>query len=187
MKNIYVGCLIALFVLTTSKFCLATAIDLSWSSPENLNHNNENGDENFIFIWHYNIENTTDNSLPIPFDIYLVTENGDRHEDIYKAEIVETLIKRDGPDKKYEHAKTVKDELGPKELKNCLAIFENINPESKKVYIYVLGLRHFSFWRPAMREYIYKITYERSIKNSWRLLEHGFSKDTTARYRPFDQ
>jgi hypothetical protein len=94
--------------------------------------------------------------------------------------------KEDDDGKDYAHSTTLPEKLEPGERKECLAVFENIDPEAKKIHIYVLGLRHFAFWRPAMREYIYRITYKRSLKNSWRLIEHDFSKDTKARYKPFE-
>ena len=182
MQRIKILGLIISLMLLSIKLCGASAIDLSWSAPTSI----ETGDNSSAVVWHYYIENNSTNALEIPVYLHLITSNEVRHDDSYNKAIFDKAAKDDDNGKGYAHSTTLPEKLGPGKREKCMAVFENIDPEAKKIDIYVLGLRHFSFWRPAMREYIYRITYKRSLKNSWRLIEHDFSKDTKARYKPFE-
>ena len=181
MQRVKIFCFVISLTLLSIKLCGA-AIDLSWSAPKSI----ETGNNNTAVVWHYYIENNSTNALKIPIYLHLITSNETRHEDNYNKTIFDMVAKEDDNGECYAHSTTLPDKLEAGKREKCLAIFENIDPEAKKIHIYVLGLRHFSFWRPAMREYIYRITYKRSLKNTWRLIEHDFSKDTKARYKPFE-
>lgn len=130
---------------------------------------------NYI-VWQYQIKNNTDKVISVPVEVFLATDTGGRYHDRYQPEI-EPLVEGD---ERYENAFTMAGEFQPYQTKKALAYFENVDDEARVLYIYLTGLSHFFFWRWRLIDYSYRVVYRRS-GDTWELVEHGFSKDTTHR------
>jgi hypothetical protein len=178
------------FILLAGLFRAASAsqLDFSWSAPKTYVHNEGTGGEVPYIIWFYNLGNTTDKTILVPIEVFLATDTGEKHIDTYYPEIMEHVAKLDADykeGKKYSYTAIAKGEMAPKITKNCVAMFEDVDPKARRLDIYVTGISHFFFWRWRMIDYSYKITYEKE-QNYWKLIEHGMSKDSTHRAHEFE-
>ncbi len=174
--------------ICTYQAAYASQLDFSWSAPKSYVHNKGTGGEVRYIIWFYNIGNTIDKPILVPIEVFMMTDTGEKYPDIYYPEIVEYAAKLDDDykeGKKYQYAVIAKGELAPKTTKHCIAMFEDVAPEAKRLDIFVTGISHFFFWRWRMVDYSYKITYEKE-QDYWKLIEHGMTKDTSHRTYEFE-
>lgn len=155
----------------------ASQVDFSWSEPENISYKKDSEEEKEFIIWFYSIKNTTEKEILVPVETFLTTDTQKNYADIFIEEVVSTVSKGE---KGYMTAQEMKGEFGPGVAKQGVALFGNVDPYARKINIFVTGLSHFFFWRWRMVDCSYKITYEKS-GNKWRLVEHGFSKDSSHR------
>lgn len=166
----------------------ASQLDFSWSAPKIYIHNKGTGGETGYVIWFYNLENTIEQPILVPIEVFLMTDTGGKYPDIYYPEIMERVAKLDEEykeGKKYQYAAIAKGELAPKTTKHCVSIFEDVDPKARRLDIFVTGISHFFFWRWRMVDYSYKITYEKE-QDKWKLIEHGMSKDASHRSHEFE-
>ncbi len=185
-RNVLIIISIAIIVMVCNiSACKAVSIDLSWSVPENIEFENSRGNNSVYLVWRYSVKNLKENAARAPINIFLNTDTDIEVEDVFNGKLIKSLSERDKIEKKYDHATTIQGDIAPNETKNCLAIFENVDPDAKKVYIYIMGLRRVAVWRSPTKDNFYRITYKRSSKLGWRLIEHGFFKDTASKYKPF--
>ncbi len=178
LKIFALGCLL---LLSVARMAGATQLDFSWSSPKNYLHNKGTGGEVQYVVWFYNLGNTTEKAIPVPIEVFLMTDTGEKHLDAYYPEIMERVAVLDDDykeGKKYRHTAGAKGELAPKETKHCVAMFEDVDPKAKRLDIFVTGISHFFFWRWRLVDYSYKITYEKE-RDHWKLIEHGLTKDSS--------
>ncbi|MDR4505311.1 MAG: hypothetical protein MRK01_11060 [Candidatus Scalindua sp.] len=167
-------------VISVISFALvseASQVDLSWSVPENISYKKDSEEGKEFIIWFYSIKNTTDKEILVPVETFLTTDTQKNYADIFIEEVVSTVAEGD---KEYMPALEMKGEFGPGVAKQGVALFEDVDPYARKIDIFVTGLSHFFFWRWRMVDCSYKITYEKAGKK-WRLVEHGFSKDSSHR------
>ncbi|MCF6158384.1 MAG: hypothetical protein E3K32_07395 [wastewater metagenome] len=178
LRYVFIGLLL---IFGVSQIVNASPLEFSWNAPKTYIHNKGTGGETGYIIWFYNLKNTLEKPILVPVEVLLATDTGEKYPDVYYPEIMEYAAELDEDykeDKKY--AVIAKGELAPKTVKHCVAMFEDIDPDAKRLDIYVTGISHFFFWRWRMVDYSYKITYERE-RDYWKLIEHGMSKDTTHR------
>ncbi len=155
----------------------ASQIDFAWSTPEFLSYKKDSEDERKYLIWCYSIRNTIDKEITVPIATLLTTDTKKYYKDEYIPEIAEKVSDGVG---EYISADEMKGILDPGVTKKGIAIFENIDPNAKKINIFVTGLSHLLFWKLGQVDYAYKITYRKS-GNKWIPEEHGFSKDSSHR------
>ena len=177
-----------LLLLGVSQVSSASQLDFSWSAPKTYVHNKGTGGEAGYIIWFYNLGNTIDQPILVPIEVFLMTDTGGKHLDTYYPEIMEQVAKLDEDykeGKKYQYAAIAKGELATRATKHCVAMFEDVDPQAKRLDIFVTGISHFFFWRWRMVDYSYKITYEKE-QDRWKLIEHGMSKDASHRSYEFE-
>ena len=185
LKVLLLGLLFPLFLPYTIH---ASQLDFSWSAPKTYVHNKGMGGEVTYILWFYNLGNTTDKTIIVPIEEFLMTDTGEKHLDAYYPEILQHAAKLDEEykeGKKYQYAAIAKGELAPKTTKNCVAMFEDVDPKARRLDIFVTGISHFFFWRWRMVDYSYKITYEKE-QDYWKLIEHGMTKDASHRSYEFE-
>lgn len=179
---------ISLLIISIARIGSASQLDFSWSAPKTYTHNKGTGGEVRYIIWFYNLGNTTEKPILVPIEVFLMTDTGEKRLDVYYPEIMEYVSKLDDDykeGKKYQYAAIAKGELSPKITKHCVAMFEDIDPNAKRLDIFVTGISHFFFWRWRMVDYSYKITYEKE-QDHWKLIEHGMTKDASHRSYEFE-
>lgn len=179
---------ISLLIISIARIGSASQLDFSWSEPKTYTHNKGTGGEVRYIIWFYNLGNTTEKPILVPIEVFLMTDTGEKRLDVYYPEIMEYVSKLDDDykeGKKYQYAAIAKGELSPKITKHCVAMFEDIDPNAKRLDIFVTGISHFFFWRWRMVDYSYKITYEKE-QDHWKLIEHGMTKDASHRSYEFE-
>ena len=177
MKKVNTLFWVCFLVFFTPQVSEASQIDFGWSVPENILHDKDSEGGKKYIIWFYSIKNTTDKKILVPVETFLTTDTEKNYEDKFIEEVVSAVTKED---KEYMSAKDMKGEFGPGVTKKGVALFEDVDPYAQNINIFVTGLSHFFFWRWRMIDYSYKITYKKS-GNTWVLVEHGFSKDTSHR------
>jgi hypothetical protein len=185
LKIVLFGLLVFLGI---SQISTASPLDFSWTAPKTYIHNEGTGGEVRYIIWFYDLGNMLEKPIFVPIEIFLMIDTGEEYPDIYYPEIMKHVAKLDDgyrEDKKYHYAPIVKGELAPKTKKYCVAMFEDIDPEAKRLDIFVTGISHFFFWRWKVVDYSYKITYEKE-QDHWKLIEHGMSKDSTHHAHEFE-
>ena len=153
----------------------AAQMDLVWSTPEFRSYRKDSEDERKYLIWCYSIRNTIDKEITVPIATLLTTDTKKYYEDEYIPKIAEKVSDGVG---EYISADEMKGKYGPGVTKKGIAIFENIDPNAKKINIFVTGLSHILFWKLGQVDYAYKITYKKS-GGKWKLEEHGFTKDSS--------
>ena len=166
-------------------FCMcrvasASPLDFSWNSPRWYVHNKGTGGEIRYIVWFYNLGNTTEKSIPVPIEVSLMTDTGEKFIDAYYPENAAKLDEHYQEGTKYQFAAIAKGELSPQTTKHCVAMFEDVDPKARRLDIFVTGISHFFFWRWGMFDHAYKITYEKEL-DRWRLVEHGMIKESTHR------
>ncbi|WP_347274015.1 hypothetical protein [Candidatus Kuenenia sp.] len=157
----------------------ASPLDFSWIAPKTYVHNEGTKGELLYIVWFYNLKNTMEKTITAPIDVFLKTDTGEEYADAYYPELVDYMKELDEDfyeGKKYQSAAIAKGELAPDTTKHCIAMFEDIAPQTKQVEIFVTGISHFFSWRRKMVDYSYKITYKKE-RNQWKLIEHGMSKE----------
>ncbi|MDN3511443.1 MAG: hypothetical protein QY310_09790 [Candidatus Jettenia sp. CY-1] len=186
VKILLVGFL--MIILSISYRIDASPLDFSWNAPKTYVHNEGTSGEIRYIIWFYNLGNTLEKPILVPIEVFLMTDTGEKCLDTYYPDIMEHVAKLDEDykeGKKYQCAIIAKGELAPKTTKHCIAMFEDIDPNTKRLDIFVTGISHFFFWRWRMIDYSYKITYEKELDH-WKLIEHGMSKDASHRSYEFE-
>lgn len=179
---------ISLLIISIARIASASQLDFSWSAPKTYAHNKGTGGEVRYIIWFYNLGNTTEKPILVPIEVFLMTDTREKRLDVYYPEIMEHVTKLDDDYKegrKYQYAVIAKGELSPKITKHCVAMFEDVDPNAKRLDIFVTGISHFFFWRWRMVDYSYKITYEKE-QDHWKLIEHGMTKDASHRAYKFE-
>ena len=164
-KLLYALLLIPFFTTTV----LARECELEWSTPKKVVSDGRN-----YLVWTYEIKNNTDKVISVPVAVFLATDTGGRYHDRYHPEL--RPLEEGG--EAYENADTMAGNFQPRQTKKAVAYFENVDENARVLHIYVTGLSHFFFWRWRLVNYSYRITYRRSGE-TWKLVEHGFSKDAT--------
>ncbi|MFQ5956677.1 MAG: hypothetical protein ACE5KK_02765 [Candidatus Brocadiales bacterium] len=149
----------------------ARECELEWHTPNKVVYEGRN-----YLVWQYQIKNNTDKVISVPVEVFIATDTGGRYHDRYQPE-VEPMVEEG---ERYENAFTMAGEFQPHQTKKAIAYFENVDENAKVLYVYMTGLSHFFFWRWRLIDYSYRIVYKRS-GDTWQLMEHGFSKDTTHR------
>ncbi len=185
LKTVVLGFLL---IISMCQAANASQLDFSWSAPKNYVHNKGTGGEVRYILWFYNLGNTIDKPILVPIEVFLMTDTGEKYLDMYYPEIMEHAAKLDDDyveGKRYQYAAVAKGELAPKTTKHCVAMFEDVDPQVKRLDIFVTGISHFFFWRWRMVDYSYKITYEKELDH-WKLVEHGMSKDSSHRSYEFE-
>src|SRR5574341_806144 len=155
---------ISLLIISIARIASASQLDFSWSAPKTYVHNKGTGGEVRYIIWFYNLGNTTEKPILVPIEVFLMTDTEEKRLDVYYPEIMEHVSKLDDAykeGKKYQYAAVAKGELASKTTKHCVAMFEDVDPNAKRLDIFVTGISHFFFWRWRMIDYSYKITYEK--------------------------
>ena len=157
----------------------ASPLDFSWNAPKTYVHNEGTKGELLYMVWFYNVKNTMEKTITAPIDVFLKTDTGEEYADAYYPELVDYMKELDEDfyeGKKYQYAAIAKGELAPDTTKHCIAMFEDIAPQTKQVEIFVTGISQFFSWRRKMVDYSYKITYKKE-RDLWKLIEHGMSKE----------
>ncbi len=178
MKKLKYLCLF-LFIYLIAFFSViseGSEIDFGWSVPEYFSDDKGTEDEKRFLIWVFSIGNTIDKTISVSVATLLSTDTGKYYEAKYIPEIAEKISK-DG--EKYLSPDKMKGEYDPGATRIGIAVFEDIDPDARKINIYMAGLSHF-FWRTRLPDNSYKITYKRS-GSKWILEEHGFSNDSLHR------
>lgn len=155
----------------------AAQVDFGWSTPEFLFRKDESGVEKRYLFWVYSIKNTIDQKITVPVAAFLTTDTEKNYAAKYIPEIAAKVSEGE---EVYISSDEMKGEYNPGEIRNGIAIFEDIDPYAQKINIFMTGLSHFFFWRWRLVDYSYKITYKKSGEK-WTLEEHGFSKDNSHR------
>ena len=120
-----------LLLISTVRVSSASQLDFSWNAPKTYVHNKGTDGEVRYIIWFYNLGNTIDQPILVPIEVFLMTDTGGKHLDIYYPEIMEHVAKLDEDYKegeKYLYAAIAKGELAPKATKHCVAMFEDVDP-----------------------------------------------------------
>ncbi|MDR4508306.1 MAG: hypothetical protein MRJ65_08745 [Candidatus Brocadiaceae bacterium] len=180
MKKIKILFALLLLFLCIKKESRASQLDFSWNAPKTYVHNEGTGGEVLFILWFYNLKNVAEKPILIPIEIFLETDTKEGYRDMFYPEIMERAAALDADytkGKKYQHAATVYGELLPQATKNCVAMFEDVDPQAKRLEIFVTGISSFSFWQQKMNNYSYKITY-RKEQDHWKLIKHEMSKDS---------
>ncbi len=149
----------------------ARECELDFHTPKDITYEGRH-----YIVWQYQIKNNTDKTITVPVAVFLATDTGGRYHDRYQPEI-EPLVEEG---ERYENAFTMAGEFQPHQVKKAIAYFENVDEDARVLYVYITGLSHFFFWRWRLIDYSYRIVYRKS-GDTWELVEHGFSKDTTHR------
>ncbi len=167
--------ILMLFTFLWSTNIWASQTMLEWETPRNVAYQ----DMNYV-VWFYEIQNNTEESIEVPVEIFLATDTGGKYLDRYQPGVEKLLV---GEQADYRHSMNIAGQFAPHEKRKAIAYFEEVDKNAREIYIYVTGLSHFSFWRWRLIDYSYRIVYARA-GDSWKLVEHGFSKDTTHRDYP---
>lgn len=158
----------------------ASPLDFSWNSPRWYVHNKGTAGEVRYIVWFYNLGNTTEKPILVPIEVSLLTDTGEKFLDAYYPEIMEHAAKLDEnnqEDAKYQYSPIAKGELTSQTTKHCVAMFEDVDPNARRLDILVSGISHFFFWRLGKFNHTYKISYEKDFDH-WRLVEHGMIKES---------